>query len=65
MGLVIIPGTQLQYFSLSEEITAIATKFFAFIFGIGPGWLILITAISLVFILLGVFYRLNAEIREI
>lgn len=64
MGLVTIPGTEIQYFSLSEEITAIATKFFGFILGVSPGWILLITTISLVFIILGVFYRMQLEIKK-
>jgi hypothetical protein len=64
MGLVTLPGTQIQYFSFSEEVQAIGAKFFAFIFNITPGWILFITAISLAFIILGVFYLAKREIKQ-
>lgn len=65
MGLVTLPGTEIQYFSFSEEVQAIGAKFFDFIVNISPGWILLITAISLAFIIIGVVVMLKTKIQEL
>lgn len=64
VGIVTISGTNIQYFSLSEEIIAIATLFFDFILNLAPGWLLFITAISVFLIILGVYVRIKTEVTE-
>jgi len=65
MGLVTLPGTGIQYFSFSEEIQAIAGKFLGFIFNISGGWLLVIGTITIIFIALGVLYRIRNEAQEV
>lgn len=64
MGLVTLPGTEIQYFSFSEEIQAVSVKFFEFIFNLSGGWILLITAFSIIFIAAGILYRIAQEIEE-
>lgn len=65
MGLVTLPGTELQYFSFSEEIQAIGSMFFDFVVNISPGWLLFILCISIAFIIIGIFFRMAREIDEV
>lgn len=64
MGLVPLPGLGIEYFSFSEEIQSLTAMFFEFIVNISTGWVILITAFTIVFIAVGVIYRLGTEIKE-
>lgn len=64
MGLVTLAGTNIQYFSLSEEIQAIVVKFLDFIINVSPGWILFITAVTMAFIIAGVIYRLKTEIEN-
>ena len=64
MGLITLAGTNIQYFSLSEEVQAIVVKFLDFILNVTPGWIIFITAISMAFIIAGVIFRLKTEIED-
>lgn len=65
MGLITLPGTSIQYFSFSEEVFAIATKFLNFVFSISTVWIIMILAFSLAFLIAGIFYRIANEVDEV
>lgn len=64
MGLLTLPGTEIQYFSFSEEIQAVGVKFFEFIVNISYGWVITVLGFSVVFIVAGILYRMAKEIDE-
>lgn len=61
MGLVTLPGTEIQYFSFSEEVIQIASNFFKFVLNVSPGWIIFITTMSIAFVLIGIVVRLKME----
>lgn len=66
MGLVTlpIPGGQIQYFSFLEEVQLLTLKVMNFILSFAPGWVIFVTAVSVAFIIIGVFLRIRAEVRD-
>lgn len=65
MGLVTLPGTSLQYFSLSEEVSVIVSKFMEFILTLSPAWILFVFAITICFVAAGVFLRVKRELRGI